>query len=151
MELMEDQEVGHHFILELLDLELQDKVMQEHLPPEAEIEVAVEVVLVVPVANLTEKVQMEEQEFNHQLLELQNGMQEVVEPELTAHRVKLMEVHLEVVVQEVRVELHTEMEMMLLQTLEVVEVVEVVTHPLVVVMALMVSLSLIIMIQFPLD
>jgi len=60
MELMEDQEVGHHFILELLDLELQDKVMQEHLPPEAEIEVAVAVVLVVPVANLTEKVQMEE-------------------------------------------------------------------------------------------
>ena len=60
MELIEDQEVGHHFILELLDLELQDKVMQEHLPPEAEIEVAVEVVLVVPVANLTEKVQMEE-------------------------------------------------------------------------------------------
>jgi len=44
------------------------------------------------------------------------------------------------------VELHKEMEMMLLQTLEVVEVVEVVTHPLVVVMALMVSLSLIIMI-----
>ena len=41
---------------------------------------------------------MEEEEFNHLLLELQNGMQVVVELELTVQREKLMEVYLEVAV-----------------------------------------------------
>ena len=47
MEIMEDQEVGHRSLVVLLALELQDKVMQEHLLLEVEIEVAVAVVLAV--------------------------------------------------------------------------------------------------------